>query len=105
MLKMAFCNTQSLRNKTLLVKDFIAEHEIDLFCIAESWLKWNDQVEIGELENNKSRLLMEPRKNRPGGGVACLASEGLSIESEGTVSAIHSFEYLITKLKVKTRTY
>ena len=79
-LKIGFWNAQSLRNKTALVNDYMAEHDIDIYLIAESWLKDHDSKEIGELQNsNEYQYISAPRKNRPGGGIVCLAKTQLNL--------------------------
>ena len=79
-LKIGFWNAQSLKNKTALVNDYMAEHDIDIYLIVESWLKDNDNKEIGELQNhNRYKYIANPRKNRPGGGIVCLAKSQLNI--------------------------
>lgn len=37
-LKFVILNAQSIRQKTLLVKDYIVEHDIDFLAITETWL-------------------------------------------------------------------
>ena len=79
-LKLSFWNAQSLRNKTTLVCDYMNEHDLDIYLFAESWLKDDDDMEIGELQGNSFRYLSVPRKERQGGGVACLFKSNLNIK-------------------------
>ena len=37
-LKFVLLNARSIRQKTLLFKDYIVEHEIDFLAITETWL-------------------------------------------------------------------
>ena len=32
-------NAQSVRNRRLLVKDFIVENDVDIFALSETWLR------------------------------------------------------------------
>ena len=72
-INVCYWNARSLRNKTLMVREYMAEHNIDIYLFSESWLKDDDQVEIGELEGKDLRL------DRVGGGVACLFKSYLKI--------------------------
>jgi hypothetical protein len=79
-LKIGFWNAQSLKNKTAMVNEYMAEHDLDIYLIAESWLKDHDNKEIGELQNcNKYKYIATPRQNRQGGGLVCLSKSQLNL--------------------------
>ena len=37
-----FLNARSICNKSRLINDFIADHNIDLFALSETWLRGDD---------------------------------------------------------------
>jgi exonuclease III len=78
-------NAQSLRNKTQLTKEFIDEHDIDLYFVVETWLKDNEPVIVGELEDgDRFRLINHPRQGRPGGGLCCIHKSVHTVKQERT---------------------
>jgi exonuclease III len=92
-LKIGFWNARSLKNKTSLVTDYMMEHDIDIYLLAESWLKDEDEFEIGELQGNLYRYIAVPRVDRPGGGVACLFKKHLKV-TKSAISKKNTFEYM-----------
>jgi exonuclease III len=92
-LKVGFWNARSLKNKTTMVTDYMKEHDIDIYLLAESWLKEEDEVEIGELQGNLYRYIDVPRVGRQGGGVACLFKKHLKVSKTLTTKK-NTFEYM-----------
>ena len=51
-IKFSHFNARSVRNKTVLLNEFILENNLDIFAVTETWLSSDanyDQVTIGEL--------------------------------------------------------
>ena len=42
-------NSQSVCNKTDKLRDYVTDHDIDILCLTETWLRPEDPVVIGEL--------------------------------------------------------
>ena len=78
-----FCllNTRSVKNKVSTVKDFVVDHNIDIFALTESWLRpgETDAQVINELCATGYHLLHVPRQSR-GGGVALLYKKPFHIK-------------------------
>ena len=79
-------NAQSVRNKRLLIKDFIIENNVDIFALSETWLHpddRNDQV-IGDLIPDGYSFHHVPRQLSNGGGVGIPVKNGFCVkESTG----------------------
>ena len=94
-----FCllNTRSVKNKVSTVKDFVVDHNIDIFALTESWLRpgETDAQVIDELCATGYHLMHVPRQSR-GGGVALLYKKPFHIkkQSSGANSAFKSFEHI-----------
>ena len=64
-------NANSVRNKTNILFDYILEHDVDIMCITESWLRHNDSVVISECTPPGYSCLNVPRECESyGGGIA-----------------------------------
>ena len=83
-------NARSVRNKTLVIKDFVVHHAVDLFGITETWLHLKgDDVTIGELCPSGYRFVHTPRPAGTGGGVGLLYKQGFCTK---TLMCQHSFK-------------
>ena len=71
-----------------MVNDYMDEHDLDIYLFAESWLKEDDDVEIGELQGKHFRYLSIPRESRPGGGVACLFKAHINISKSNKIQNV-----------------
>lgn len=86
-------NARSVCNKTLIIKDFVVDYEVDLMGITETWLHLEDNdVIIGELCPNGFRLVHTPRPVGRGGGVGLLYKHGISTKSRVAEHSFRSFE-------------
>ena len=101
-IKVCLWNAQSLKRKIDIVKDFRLEHELDLFLFTESWLKSDDLMEIGELEDDDCFLLHTPREGRPGGGVAGLIQSKFRA-TKATIKKADTFEHMEINLHIGSR--
>ena len=104
-MNIALLNARSLRHKTQIVKDLRDEFHIDIFLFVETWLKHDDQVEIGELERNGECVFIhEPRSgHRQGGGVGCLVRAGLNAMKKANTKP-KTFECLEIELQCNGKT-
>ena len=71
--KFALINARSLRNKTLLVHDYIDDCSADIVALTETWLRDEDNVSVSELCRDTFSFAHQPRGGaRRGGGVGVL---------------------------------
>ena len=71
--KFALINARSIRNKALLVLDYIAEHELDVVAITETWLGEDEPTVVSELCGDDFSFANQSRGDaRSGGGVGVL---------------------------------
>lgn len=72
-------NAQSVRNKTLLINEYVRDDNIDLLAITETWLKKDgDAALINELVPEGYTLISVPRNRGRGGGIGLLHRDSLS---------------------------
>ena len=70
----ALINSRSIRNKTLMLKDYIIERDLDILAITETWLH-DDDFDVFFCRDTCSvgfRFYHDPRTTSEGGGVALL---------------------------------
>ena len=69
-----FCqlNTQSVKNKTHSIKDYIIEKDIQLLAITETWLKPDNDVKIGEITPEGYKLDPLHHMHNKAGGIAVI---------------------------------
>ena len=81
-LKFCLLNARSINNKSLQIKDYIVERNIDVFALTETWLKnsADSDFAIRDVCPSGYLILHVPRKNRSGGGVAIVYSNNLKIK-------------------------
>ena len=76
-----FCvlNVRSIKNKTMAVKDFVVDQDIDILALTETWLRPGniDDVEIRTLCPTGYRFLHVPRGHSRGGGAGLLFKDTL----------------------------
>ena len=90
----ALLNTRSLCNKTLQVKDYVVENDIDLLAITDTWLLDQDSHTTRELCPTGYMLQSVPRGSG-GGGVALLSKKALKVKNCSTAKRkFKSFEYV-----------
>ena len=83
-----FCvlNVRSIKNKTMTVKDFVVDQDIDILALTETWLRPGsiDDVDIRTLCPTGYRFFHVPRGHSRGGGVGLLFKDTLQINSHIT---------------------
>ena len=81
--KMSVMNVQSIKNKDILVNDYIYhEEEIDLAVLTETWLNDNDDIWIDscELNKNEYKLNVCNRTLHKGGDLGLLYRDNMKIK-------------------------
>ena len=95
-------NARSVRNKTLIIKDFVVDNNVDVLAITETWLRSGDDVIIGELIPSGYCLSECPRVGGAGGGVGLLYKKGIKMKTR-LCDKFTSFEWLdATFVNLKT---
>ena len=96
-------NAQVIKNKEILIMDYIIENRIEAYIVTETWLSEGDDTWISTSDFNKHNysITVSNRQNRRGGGLALIykTTQNLQVLEEG---ATRSFEYRIWKLTVQS---
>lgn len=101
-LKCCLMNARSVVNKTMLIRDFVKEKNIDVAVITETWLNVKDgqyQMVLNEICPEGHRILSKPRDKR-GGGLAIIYRSNLNpkvLDIGQSVNA-QSYEHLTISL-------
>jgi len=97
-----FCllNTRSVRNKAMIIKDYVVDNNIDVLALTETWLRPDnvDDVEIGILCPTGYRFYHVPRCHSKGGGVGVLFKDCLNINTI-LIERFQSFEIMDVRLR------
>lgn len=105
-LVLATQNTQSVRNKTILMNDIVVEKNIDLIVITESWLKENEDNIINEIVPNGYSFVNQRRLNgQSGGGIIIIHKTGLKVKKIDSGYDFKHFEYIETMVTHSNVTY
>ena len=96
-------NVQSIKNKEILIMDYIIENRIDMCIITETCLSDGDDIWISTSDFSKHNysITVANRQNRRGGGLALIykTTQKFTSSKKGTA---RSFEYVIWKLTVQS---
>ena len=78
-IRIVLMNAQSVRNKTMLINEYVRDDDIDILAITETWLKrGGDSAIITELAPDGYSFVHVPRQRGRGGGVGLLHRETYS---------------------------
>ena len=91
-LHLCYMNAQSVRNKTLVIRDYILSNNIDMCAISESWLQQDNEAIIADLIPDGYNFTISSRSDRRGGGTAFIYRNSLSIKVLQPVNKA-SYEY------------
>ena len=75
-------NARSVKNKRLLIKDWVVNNNIDILALTETWLQPDNKDDhiIGDLTPTGYSFYHFPRQTR-GGGVGILIKDGFDIST------------------------
>ena len=97
-----FCllNSRSICKKSRLINDFIADHNIDLFALTETWLCGDDSdlYYIRDICPDGYVFHHVPRLHSTGGGVGIVFKNNIKVNIQADESYC-SFEHLELELK------
>ena len=89
-------NARSLKNKCLLIKDWVVDTDIDILAFTETWLQPDnkDDHTIGDLTPTGYSFYHSPRQTR-GGGVGILIKDGFDISTYAiSTHQFQTFEFM-----------
>ena len=87
-------NIQSVSNKTLEIRDYISENNLDILLVTETWLHEHDYAKIKEMTPDTHVFLHVSRKNRRGGGVGVFIANTLTNIRKESVPITSNFEVI-----------
>ena len=99
-LNICLVNTQSARNKTDDIVQYITEKDIDVCVITETWLNSHDEVKTGDLTPAGYKLEQVVRDGRQGGGIAIILKSTCKIKKLTPVAVTDSLECMEVILTV-----
>ena len=89
----AVINAQSVRNKPLVIADFVADNDLEFLAITETWLKQNGDLDvIGALTPDGYSFIHIPRSYGAGGGVGVLFKKTLKLVKTTFLPAFRTFD-------------
>ena len=94
-------NARSIRNKTLMLNDFIVEHDVDIFAITETWLRDSDFDDFFCFDICPAgyNFFHDPRTTSHGGGVTVLIKKPFKVVKQQQLANFKSFEAYEAVLK------
>ena len=104
-LKCGLVNIQSIRNKTVQVRDLITDKSYDIFCVCETWLQELDNACIREMTPSTHSFLHVARQGRIGGGVGIFVHSSFSQVKVVNHYRATSFEYIEVDFKHNNCSY
>ena len=98
-MKFGYVNIQSMRNKSLEVRELISENGYDILALSETWLKEFDKAVLQESTPATHNFFHKMREEVRGGGVGLFISKVFSHVKVVKGIDVFSFEYVHVNLK------
>ncbi|XP_063968256.1 uncharacterized protein LOC135157233 [Lytechinus pictus] len=95
--KACLWNSQSVRNKSVLLCDLIIDNDFDIAFLTETWLQQDDRVILGEICPPGFSVLSVPRKTScRGGGIAAVYDSNVKLQDcSDALPEVSSFEFAL----------
>ena len=96
-LKFRVFNARSINNKSLQIKDYVVENDIDLLAISETWLKSDENSDFVIRDICPSGYFFShvPRPDRTGGGIGLLYKGLIKIETLQPLNPLETHELIV----------
>ena len=88
-------NARSVCNKTTNILELLADQNIDVLALTETWIKEGDITTVSQLTSGDYLFLHKSRPGRAGGGVGVLYRSGMRIHTTPSTVAGSSFEHIV----------
>ena len=105
MSELMLTNIQSLKLKINMILHYILQHKLDIFFITETCISKNEDLQYikANLMTQGFNILSHERKNRKGGGLACIYNERFKMKLL-VPQNYESFETLTVQCNIKSKT-
>ena len=102
---LSLLNAQSLKNKELMIIDYITQSNLDVCVVTETWFKDTDKMWIKSSEFNKNgyKIRVHNRDERQGGGLALIHKNNIKVKDIDK-GFCRSFEYAVWKIGMRSTT-
>ena len=103
-LDFSLINSRSICNKSRLIQDFIADNDIDILAVTETWLRGDDydNYPVRDACPIGYSLYHTPRMNMRGGGVGVVLRNTFNVTNHTNAGSYQLFEYIELFLKLST---
>ena len=80
-LKFSTLNARSIRNKNLIIKDYVIDYDVEITAITDTWVRDNgDNLITRELCTTGYKFVHKPRISGSGSGVGFLYKDNICID-------------------------